>query len=129
VEFNVYTEKHVILLFLKACPEWKQALEKSGVEQHQLKASPYLQLGVLAKLLEDKQRQGVTDEFPKIFKTIELIIQEGDANAKELVVAGFIIDLINICKIHSLDVQVFKKWLGEETLKAWTDIETWEQGL
>jgi hypothetical protein len=114
----MYTEKHVIPLFLKACPGWKEALEKVRADWHGNKPNPYNEISSLAHFLVNPYKDGTTSDFPKIFNTLELIIQEGNHQAKELLVVGLIEDLQNISTSESLGSDIFKPWLREESRKA-----------
>ncbi len=119
----MYTEKHVIPLFLKACSEWKKDLEEVRMGWDEEKPSLYNEIAVLARYIVNAYKNQLTKDFPKIFNTIELIIQEGNEKAKELVVVGLIEDIQNISSWESFGPDVFKKWLKEESSKAWNDIE------
>ena len=119
----MYTEKHVIPLFLKACSEWKKNLEEERMDWNAEKPGLYNEIAVLARYIVNAYKNQLTKDFPKIFNTLELIIQEGNEKAKELVVVGLIEDIQNISSWESFSPDVFKQWLKEESLQAWNDIE------
>lgn len=119
----MYTEKHVIPLFLKASSEWKKDLEKARMGWDEGKPALYNEIAVLALYIVNAYKNQSTKDFPKIFNTIELIIQEGNEKAKELLVVGLIEDIQNISSREPFGPDVFKKWLKEESLKAWNDIK------
>ena len=119
----MYTEKHVIPLFLKACSDWKKDLEEERMGWNEKKPGLYNQIAVLARYIVNAYKNQLTKDFAKIFNTLELIIQEGNEKAKELVVVGLIEDIQNISSWESFSPDVFKQWLKEESLQAWNDIE------
>lgn len=126
----MYTEKHVISLFLKVAPEWKKELDKVGTAGWSTEEpGPYIKISLLAHYIVHSYKEGKTCEFSKIFKTLELIMQEGNNQAKELVTVGLMENLQSIStKESSLNGEVFKPWLGEESYKSWNAIEKFWQG-
>ena len=108
---------------MKASSEWKKDLEKARMGWDEGKPALYNEIAVLALYIVNAYKNQSTKDFPKIFNTIELIIQEGNEKAKELLVVGLIEDIQNISSREPFGPDVFKKWLKEESLKAWNDIK------
>lgn len=70
----MYTEKHIIPLFLKACPSWKESLEKVRAGRDGEKTNLYSEISSFAHYLVSAYKNGNIGDFPKIFGTLELII-------------------------------------------------------
>jgi hypothetical protein len=123
----MYAESHVIPIFLKACPEWQINLDEERADWGEESPGLYNEISVLAHFIVDSYKNGNVKDFPKIFNTLELIIQEGNDQARDLVIVGLIEDIQNISSWEDFGYDVFIKWLGEESLKEWHHIEKiWE---
>lgn len=124
----MYTALHVIPLFLKACPGWKKAMEPEQAPRVGDIPGIYTELLDLARYIVDSYKAGEVTEFPKTFNTLELLIREGDEKARELVMMGFIEVLQSLVSDESSENGLFKRWLKEESLKSWNEMERFWQG-
>ncbi len=117
----MYTERHVLPLLRKAVPSWNQRHEASEKRQ-ELQPGLDVELADLARWLICAQQNGTTAEFPKFFQTLELVLQEGDAKAKSLVMVGLIENMQGFMAKGLLDPEPIRKHLREESRKAWDDL-------
>lgn len=146
------TKSQIIPLFLKACPsfypiwkkehhEWDKITSDSASEEYR---AYYPHITRFANHIVNLLNNDQIDEFPKIFKVVEKILQDGDQESKELMVVGLIEDLQSLLShppsehsfirnpevkmlIHasnrgSIDDRRLYRWLGPKTKKAWVDI-------
>ena len=118
----MYTERHVLPLFRKAALSWSKRFEQTRDAKQAKQPGPDIELTDLAQWLITAEQNGTTAEFPKLFNTLELLLQEGDAKAKSLVMVGLIENLQSSATESALDPEVFRKYLREESRKAWDDL-------
>jgi hypothetical protein len=124
----MYTANHVVPLFLRAFPEWKSSFEDEKMLGVNDTPGIYNKLSVLAQYIVDAYKLGKTDDFSKLFNTLELFIREGDEKARELVMVGFIEVIQSIALNEVLGSDCFKPWLKEESLRSWNEIaKFWQE--
>lgn len=125
---SMYTANHVIPLFLRAFPEWKSSLKDEKMPGVDDIPGIYNKLSILAQYIVDAYKVGKTDDFPKLFNTLELLIREGDEKARELIMIGFIEVLQSIALNETFGLDSFKPWLKEESLRSWNEIAKFWKG-
>ncbi len=120
----MYTERHVLPLFHKNLPSWSEQYKQSPVHDHgqAQQPGPEVELADLARWLILAQQNGTTAEFPKVFQTLELLLQEGDAKAKSLVMVGLIENIQRLMAKSLLNPEPIRRYLREESQKAWDDL-------
>lgn len=78
---------------------------------------------IVGNLKDDK-----TDDFKNFFAAIEQVLENGDDDAKELMIVGIIEGLQNNCGLENIEYHTqFNKWLMPKTQKTWDGlIYLWE---
>jgi len=69
-----------------------------------------------------------TSEFKEFFAAVEQVLENGDDNARELIIVGLIEGLQNNCGLENLEYHTsFNQWLMPKTQKTWDGlIYLWE---
>ena len=114
-------------MFLAVCPGFQQQWQEHLDWWAGKEAGTYLDVAEFARYLVDSYEQGKTSEFDAVFGILERILNEGNQEAREIGEIGLIEDLQTIGSHRSWSVDVFKKWLGPQSLASWAAIEKiWE---
>lgn len=73
-------------------------------------------------------KEGKTSEFKEFFAAVEQVLENGDDNARELIIVGLIEGLQNNCGLENLEYHTsFNQWLMPRTQKTWDGlIYLWE---
>jgi hypothetical protein len=79
----------------------------------------YVTLGDFARHLFELERQNKIEDLERIFELIERFNFEGDDNVQNAVVVGL---LENLKMSPISNGEVFVKYLGNESLKWWSEI-------
>jgi hypothetical protein len=127
---NEISKNEVIQLLIKACPSYKKRWEdyiqdnyESGDEQ-----LLYIDLSDFASYFVDLYKQNELSEFTAVFDVIELLHISGDDFVKEAVTIGLLEDLQNRLLSYEIDTNVFKQYLGKESLKWWDHLNDFWNG-
>jgi hypothetical protein len=100
-------------------PTWERFLHEWSDEQ----SLPfYVAMGDLAHYIVDCYTKGDTREFGTLFETVEALYREPNAPLAELLTVGLLEDLQNVARHRNFGQDVFRPWLGSNTLKAWEDL-------
>jgi hypothetical protein len=113
----------VIPLFLKACPEWASDLSEERKSWDNDEPGRFNEISVLARFIVNSYKVNSFTSFPMIFETLEMIIKDGDEEAKNLAIVGLIEDIQTNSSWHPFGYDVFTQWLGTESLKSWKHID------
>ena len=77
----------------------------------------------LAHYVVDSYAQGVTVEFPQLFRTIEELLQNPDPELENLITVGLFEDIQNIASHRDFGAAPFRALLGLRSLAAWDEID------
>jgi len=94
---------------------------QSFLADWQGEATPwYLAMGELAHYVVEAYEQGDTTQYQKLFSAVERVLQNGDSEVQNLIWVGLLEDIQNIASHRSFGPDVFRSWLGPQSLIAWT---------
>jgi len=62
-------------------------------------------------------------EFPKLFSTIERLLQDADPEFKNLIAVGLFEDIQNIASHRDFGAAPFRRWLGPRSLALWDEVD------
>jgi hypothetical protein len=82
----------------------------------------YLAMGELAHYVVEAYGQGNAAQCQKLFSTVERVLQNGDSEVQNLIWVGLLEDIQNIASHRSFGPDVFRAWLGPQTLIAWDEV-------
>ena len=82
----------------------------------------YLAMGELAHYVVECYEQDDTTQYQKLFSAVERVLQNGDSEVQNLVWVGLLEDIQNIASHRSLGPDVFRVWLGPQSLIAWDEV-------
>jgi hypothetical protein len=117
----------IIHRFIEMCPElqkrWDDHLEYWGKEDR----GDYIDISVVAHFIVDSLKEGLTENYDKIFSLIEEKLNEGNSKEQEILSVGLLEDIQNIASHTAQGYKPFERWLGPTSLKVWVGIEkAWE---
>jgi len=84
----------------------------------------FVGFGELAHYVVERYAQGVTDEFPNFFRTVEALLQNSDPDLENLIAVGLFEDIQNISSHRDFGAAPFLQWLGPRSLIVWDEIDT-----
>jgi hypothetical protein len=117
------TRKQVMPLLMEAAPafeeSWRKHLEWWGDQER----GDFNDVAEFAHYLVQSYAAGRTSELPPVFSTVEQILQDGDASAKELATIGVLEDIQTIASHEPFGGCAFVRWLGPLSLEAWAEID------
>jgi hypothetical protein len=82
----------------------------------------YLAMGELAHYVVEAYGQGDAAQCQKLFSAVEGVLQNGDSDVQNLIWVGLLEDIQNIASHRSFGPDVFRAWLGPQTLIAWDEV-------
>lgn len=116
-------------LLVLACPDFNKQWEDFLVEWDELDKPYYIALSDFARHLCDKLNKNEINDFPKIFSTIEDLHIHGTHYVREAVTIGLLESIQNTMLNNDKDPNVFMKFLGNETIKSWNELNKfWDEG-
>lgn len=119
--------RDIVPKLLLACPTAKPAWDDHVESWAGQKRGHYNDISVFAHHIVNSFREARTEEFPEFFATLEELLQDGDAEVKDLASIGIIEDIQNIASHEEHGYQVFERWLGPLSHHAWREVEIiWE---
>jgi len=83
----------------------------------------YLAMGELAHYIVDAYEQANTSLYEELFSAVEHVLQSGDAEIQNLIWVGLLEDIQNIASHRSFGPDVFRVWLGPQSLIAWDEVD------
>lgn len=123
------TEDDVLPALLAACPAaidaWKHHLEWWGDDER----GNFNDVAVFAYHIVNSAIAGNKGEFPAFFQLLEKMVQDGDAQVKDLAVTGLIEDIQNISSNRIQGYATFESWLQPATRVAWRQVEAAWRGV
>ncbi|MDR6724262.1 iron-sulfur cluster repair protein YtfE (RIC family) [Paenibacillus amylolyticus] len=120
----------VMNLLIDSCPSYKERSEnymKENYEEGEERLL-YMEMSDLAEHIVAMYKNNQTDEFDKLFETIELLHTDGDRDVRVLASVGLLEDIQNhILRDEKLTLSAFETHLGSVSLEWWTHlINAWE---
>jgi hypothetical protein len=82
----------------------------------------YLAMGELAHYAVEAYEKGDTTQYQKLFSAVERVLRNGDSEVQNLIWVGLLEDIQNIASHRSFGPDVFRSWLGPQTLIAWDEV-------
>jgi hypothetical protein len=83
----------------------------------------YLAMGELAHYIVETYGEGNTSVYKDLFATIELVLRNADTELQNLIWVGLFEDIQNIASHRSFGANVFRPWLGPQSLIAWDEVD------
>jgi hypothetical protein len=83
----------------------------------------YVGFSELAHYVVESYSQGVTDEFPSLFSTVEALLESADSDLENLIAVGLFEDIQNIASHRDFGASPFRRWLGPRSLVVWDEID------
>lgn len=107
----------VVPLLRSACPSFDGSPEAALIERG---TGEHIEVGLIVQHLIRLAEIGDTGSFAPVFDVVEHVLTEGDLEARNLVVAGFLDDLTNgtLSRGNHRDPRVFAPWFGPRTRRV-----------
>jgi len=123
------TKKDVLPWLMEKAPgfeeSWRKHLEWWGEKER----GDFNDIAEFAQYVVDSYASGKTSELPGVFASVEQVLEDGDASAKELAVIGVLEDIQTIASHQPFGANAFVRWLGPLSREAWTEIDKlWRAG-
>jgi len=113
-------KEKMLPMIVEACLSFAEKWRNHKQDYHDEKDFlPYIALGEFARHLIELKSQNQTNEFGKVFETIERLLIEGDDYVKEAITIGFLEGLQNNAKE---DAEKFVQYLKPVSLKWWNEV-------
>ncbi|HEV8189902.1 MAG TPA: hypothetical protein VGP82_00205 [Ktedonobacterales bacterium] len=124
------TLDEVMELLREACPEFRPRYEeylRAFYDPDQVpEQTPYADVSAFTTYLIDAFETGRTRDFSAAFALAERLLDEGDDEMKNWVVAGLLEGLQNQLSHTNLGYDVYLPWLGPKSRYCWQKlIEAW----
>ena len=82
----------------------------------------YLAMGEVAHYIVESYEQGNTAQYQELFSAVEHVLHSGDAEIQNLIWVGLLEDIQNISSHRSFGPDVFRVYLGPQSLIAWDEV-------
>jgi hypothetical protein len=82
----------------------------------------YLAMGELAHYIVECYERKDTSRYEELFSKVERVLENGDSEVQNLIWVGLLEDIQNIASHRSFGPDVFRVWLGQQSLIAWDQI-------
>ena len=107
-----------------AVPGFRESWE-NFLKEWRAEASPpwYLGMSELAHYVVENYAQGTTSEFPDLFATVEVLLDNPDPELVNLITVGLLEDIQNIASHRDFGPVVFRRWLGPRSLALWDKVD------
>jgi hypothetical protein len=105
-----------------AVPDFQPRYQKFQVDWQDEDIPWYVAMGELAHYIVEAYEQGDTTQYQKLFSAVERVLNTGDSEVQNLIWVGLLEDIQNIASHRSFGPDVFRVWLGPESLIAWDEI-------
>jgi hypothetical protein len=83
----------------------------------------YVGMSELAHYVVESYAKGVTVEFPNLFATVEILLQNPDPEIKNLIAVGFFEDIQNIASHRDFGAAPFRQLLGPRSVAVWDEVD------
>jgi hypothetical protein len=83
----------------------------------------YLAMGEIAHYVVDEYEKGNQDQFKGLFSTVESVLLNDDEELQNLIWVGLFENIQNIASHRTFDADVFRAWLGPQSLIAWDEVD------
>jgi hypothetical protein len=103
-------------------PDFQPRYQKFLVHWHGEDIPWYLAMGELAHYIVEAYEQGDTSRYQELFSAVERVLTSGDSEVQNLIVVGLLEDIQNIASHRSFGPDVFRGWLGPQSLIAWDEL-------
>lgn len=85
----------------------------------------FVGISELAHYIVDSYSQDATIEFPSLFDTVEMLLQNPDPDLENLIAVGLFEDIQNISSHRSFGAAPFRRWLGSRSLVVWDEVDAY----
>ena len=121
------TKEQVMPLLVNDCPSFAQKWQEDraffGDEEHL-----YIDFGEFAGHIVDLYERNQTQEFLRLFSTIEQLQVEGDDYVREAATVGLLEGIQNIAGNRGIDPEEFVQYLKPESAKSWKKLNDFWDG-
>jgi hypothetical protein len=83
----------------------------------------FVGMSELAHYVVESYAQGVTVEFPNLFRTVEALLQNADPELENLIAVGLLEHMQNIASHRDFGATPFRRWLGPKSLVLWEEVD------
>jgi hypothetical protein len=118
----------VMPMLLAACPSFGSAWDAYCAEDMYEAGLLYIDLGEFARHVIALWQAGQTEELAPVFDAIERLHLEGDDFVREAATIGFLEDLQNNAEHAAIDPEVFRPYLGSESVRWWAALHRFWAG-
>jgi len=120
-------QSQIVELLLQACPTSQQCWDEHREWWGDEDAGAYNDIAVFAHFAVDSFASGKTDCLPALFGAIESVLSDGEEEARQLAIVGFLEGVQNIASHRPFGYDAFVPWLGVNSIVAWRSLEKlWE---
>jgi hypothetical protein len=81
----------------------------------------FVGMSELAHYVVESYANGVTVEFPNLFRTVEALLQNSDSEIENLIAVGLFEDIQNIASHRDFGAAPFRRLLGPRSLVIWDE--------
>ena len=105
-------------------PGFRKSFEKFLEEWASEKSLPwYLAMSELAHYVVDSYADGITNELPDLFATVESLLGKSDPELENLIAVGLFEDIQNVASHRKFGAAPFRQWLGPRSLVVWDEVD------
>jgi hypothetical protein len=126
------SEEQIIPELLKECPELQPAWDKYAADWAEFRGGEppgvYNNASAMIHPLIDFFERGETEIFPRFFAVVERLITDGDEEARNIAVVGYLETLQTAALHKKLDLEVFAKYLLPASRKWWDETNAFWRG-
>jgi len=119
---SISTSREAVETIIATVPDFEPRYQRFLAEWQGEDTPWYLAMGELAHYIVESYEQGTTAQYQKLFSAVEHVLQNGDGEIQNLIWVGLLEDIQNIASHRSFGPDVFRVWLGPQSLIAWDEV-------
>ena len=93
-----------------------------------VEVGPYSVVAELARHLVAQAKNNRSEGFAQVFRAVEVELQDPNAEARDLLIVGFLEDLQTLSLNDGLTLESWLPWLGPESRASWSAVERYWAG-
>lgn len=109
-------------VLLKACPGFGPTWSEYLARDTTVERLPYVEIGEFVNYLIDAASRGETGCLSEVFGAVEMLLNDGDSDVKELMIVGLVEDIQNMSLHRGLNPDIFLPFLGSRARAGWFDL-------
>jgi hypothetical protein len=83
----------------------------------------YTAMTLLVRALIADEHRGDASRFPRLFDSVEQILNSQGADVRDLMITGFLEDLGNLGEQSGINPVEWERWLGSSSLVGWRAVD------